>query len=126
MNCGQIKRVLDSSKDKELQLPIHMNMYMVNCMAKARFNFIKQLAIHFGKLDPTKVSDPAFPNDYVSVTREPGKFFCQYFLWGGGGTGVAPCVQQGDTKPIKGGSIPLVINPFFCLYLQIIKKRESE
>ena len=44
--------------------------------AEARFNFIKQLAICFGKLDLTKVSDPAFPNNYVSVTGEPGKFFC--------------------------------------------------
>ena len=30
--------------------------------SKARFSFIKQLAIHFGKLDPTIVLDPAIPN----------------------------------------------------------------
>ena len=51
--------------------------------AKARFKFIKQLTICFGKLNPTKVSDPAFPNQNISRTREPGKFFCQYFLGGG-------------------------------------------
>ena len=32
MNCGQRKSVLDSSKDEELRLPLHMNMYMVNCI----------------------------------------------------------------------------------------------
>ena len=45
--------------------------------AKARFNFIKQLAIRFGKLDPTKVSDPA-------LIGEPGKFYLSIFSWGGG------------------------------------------
>ena len=30
--------------------------------SKARFSFMKQLAIRFGKLDPTKILDPAIPN----------------------------------------------------------------
>ena len=50
--------------------------------AKARSNFIKQLAIRFGKLDPTKVSNPAFPNNNVSVMSEPGKFYLSIFYWG--------------------------------------------
>ena len=55
--------------------------------AKARFKFIKQLAISFGKLDLIKVSDPAFPNRNVSLTREPGKFFLPIIFFGGGNWG---------------------------------------
>ena len=32
VNCGQIKRVMVSNRDKESQLPIHLNMYMGNCI----------------------------------------------------------------------------------------------
>ena len=34
-------------------------------LAKARFKFNKQLEVRFGKLDLTKVSDPAFPNQNI-------------------------------------------------------------
>ena len=77
--------------------------------AKARFRFMKQLAIRFGKLDPTRVLDPVIPNLKYSSIGECVDIFL------GGGTGVAPCIQQGDAKPIKGGSIPLVNNPFVFL-----------
>ena len=80
--------------------------------SKARFSFMKQLAICFGKLDPTKVLDPAIPNLQYNII---GESLCVDIFLGGGRTWVAPCVQQGNAKPIKGGSIPLVINPFlFC------------
>ena len=82
--------------------------------SKARFSFMKQLAICFGKLDPTIVLDPAIPNLQYNVIGE--LYFCLLiFSWGRGGTKVAPCVQQGDAKPIRGGLISLVINSFlFC------------
>ena len=38
--------------------------------AKARFRFMKQLAIRFGKLDPTKVLDPVIPNLQYDVIGE--------------------------------------------------------
>ena len=79
---------------------------------KSRFCFMKQLAICFGKLDLTRVLDPAIPNLQYEVI---GESLCVNIFLGGGGTGVVPCVQQGDAKPIKGGLIPLVINLFlFC------------
>ena len=81
--------------------------------SKARFCFMKQLVICFGKLDPTIVLDPAIPNLQYEVI---GDSLCiDIFLGGGFRTRAAPYIQQGDTKPIKGGFIPLVIEPFlFC------------
>ena len=49
--------------------------------SKARFCFMKQLAIRFGKLDPTKILDPAIPNLEYKVVGE--FFLCRYFLGGG-------------------------------------------
>ena len=48
--------------------------------SKARFCFMKQLAIRFGKLDPTKILDPAIPNLEYKVVGE--FFLCRYFLGG--------------------------------------------
>ena len=51
------------------------------------------------------------------------------FSWGRGGgrTGEAPCVQQGDAKPIKVGLIPLVINPIlFFLFFKIKAANEEQ
>ena len=41
--------------------------------AKARFCFMKQLAIQFGILDPTKVLDPGFPNQKNSANEDLGE-----------------------------------------------------
>ena len=48
--------------------------------SKARFSFMKQLAVRFGKLDPTKVMDPAIPKLQNNVIGE--LFFFQYFFEG--------------------------------------------
>ena len=49
--------------------------------SKARFCFMKQLAICFGKLDPTIALDPAIPNLQYKVI---GVSFCVLiFSWGG-------------------------------------------
>ena len=49
--------------------------------AKARFAFMKQLAIRFGKLDPTKESDPLDPALHPKEPPPPnGKLIV---VWGG-------------------------------------------
>ena len=50
--------------------------------SKARFCFMKQLAICFGKLDPAIVLDPAIPNLQYKVI---GESFCVLIFSGQGG-----------------------------------------
>ena len=80
--------------------------------AKARFCFMKQLAIRFGQLDPTKIEDPTDQESNLDAQQS----ISQYFLvGGGGGCRVHPYVQQGDVKPAREVLIPLQKNSFcFC------------
>ena len=57
-------------------------------LSKARFCFMEQLTIRFGKLDPIRVSNPAIPDLLYDVIGETVSIFSC-----GGGTGLAPCVQ---------------------------------
>ena len=89
--------------------------------SKARFCFMKLLAICFEKLDPTIVLNPEIPDLQYEVI---GESLCVDIFLGGGGTGVDPCVQRGDAKLTNAGLIPPVINPFsFCPICSKLKLR---
>ena len=70
-------------KDNIVRRTRQCNMDTESSRYKARFCLMKQLAIRFGKLDPTKVLDPACQDDDVGMGNQNScKVLLSILSWG--------------------------------------------